>query len=179
MMRKIVIGFLMILLLSSVVCANAYKKINEQGEANIIFASTPIELHQEAKAKLKDTFTSNEKIFGRAYFPKAIGKFSNGEEMYENLWIDGKFMVKGPLVDMDPTWDQMQVWLYNTGEDDFKMMTQALDNLSKGKHEVAIYLMRTKYTGTKKVLNDQGVWENKKQYSAVNLSAGKFTFIVK
>ncbi len=178
-MRKTLIWVLLILMFSTAVFANAYKKINNQGEANIIFASTAIEKGQEAKAKLKDTFTSDEKIFGRAYFPKAIGKFSNGEEMYQNLWIDGKFAVKGPLVDMDSTWDQMQIWLYKTGEDDFKMMVQALNNLPKGKHEVAIYLMRTKFTGTKWVINDNGESEKKNQYSAVNLSAGKFTFIKK
>ena len=157
--------------------AQSMKKVNAAGEANFIFSSAAIEKGKENQARLKDTFTSNDKIFGRGYFPKALGKLSNGEEFFQWLYIDGKLTVKGALVDVNPTWDQMQVWLYNTGEDDFSTMSDALRRLSKGSHKVKVAFVRTVYTGSRKDFNDQGKLVEIKQYKPVNYTVGEFTFI--
>ncbi len=87
--------------------------------------------------------------------------------------------MKGALVDVNPTWDQMQALLYNTGEDDFSTKSDALKRLSKGSHKVKVAFVRTVYTGSRKDLNDQGKVVEIKQYKPVNYTVGEFTFIVR
>jgi hypothetical protein len=180
-MRKNFLFFLTIgtlLLIGFPLFAQGYKKINAAGEANFIFASSPIEKGKEGQAKLKDTFTSGDKIYGRGYFPKALGKLTNGEEFFQWLYIDGKLAVRGGLENVDPSWDQMQVWLYNTDENDFSIMHDALKKLPKGSHKIKVCFVRTVYTGTKQDFNDKGKLVDIKQYKPVNYTVGEFTFVV-
>ena len=94
------------------------------------------------------------------------------------MWINGKFKKRvawsGKYVP-DAHWMQTQTYIYKTGDDDFK--NNPLKNLSSGKYTIMILLSRSKYMGTKKVFKN-GAWRKEKIYKPVNLSKGKFTFIV-
>jgi hypothetical protein len=179
MKRTLLSCVLLSLFLAIPLGANEFKKINAQGEANMIFASEAIEKGQEAKAKPKEAFTSKDKIFGRIYVPKALGQLGPNEEYVQELWIDGKVATRTDCSKaVKPGWETMQLWLFNTGDDEAPSMKEALDDLREGKHEVIIFFLHKKFLGMKKKLNDRGVFEQVKEFKAVYLSKGTFTLTV-
>ena len=153
-----------------------YKKI-VKGVGNTIFASRPIGLGKEHTVKLKTTFTSRQKIYSRAYFPGMVGRFSRGEKLHTDMWIDGKHKTRVVWKRAPKSsWKQTQNYIYRTGDDDFKK--NPLKRLRRGTYKVMIVTSRTKYTGTEKVFKN-GRWTRKKVYKMIYLSKGKFTYIKK
>ena len=155
------------------------KKVDNKGIANIVFASSAIEKGKESSAQLKTSFTSGDKIFARCYFPKAVGNFKNGETCHIHLWVDGKVIWNGEYTGRalpEPSWDQIQVYIRNTGDDDFRgAISNALDTVSSGSHEVQVVVLRDKFMKYKKVIKGNSVTKEP-VYQPVYLSKGTFTY---
>lgn len=177
----LVIGITMVSIATAGLVAQSTKKIDSEGIANMIFASAAIGKGQEGSAALKDSFTSGDAIYARCYFPGAIGAFSRGEKCHLHLWIDGKVAWRGVYSGAslpDRTWDQIQIYIRNTGEDDFRgAISNALDGLAAGDHEVQFVIVRDKFLKYKVVKKGAQVTQEP-VYQPVNLSKGKFTYTV-
>lgn len=177
--------FLFIVLLSvfsiaaSAIFAGSLKKIDTKGIANIVFSSSAIEKGKENPAAMKTVFTSGDKIFARCYFPRAVGSFKNGETCHVHLWVDGKVIWHGEYSGRalpEPSWDQIQIYVRNTGDDDFRgAISNALDTVSPGSHEVQVVVLRDKFMKYKKVIKGSSVTKEP-VYQPVYLSKGTFNY---
>lgn len=162
--------------------ARKYKKVDSKGIANMVFASKPIPKGKERTVEIKKKFTPKDKIYARAYFPKAIGRFRRGEELNIRIWLDGKVIWRGAYSGRTlpkRRWKQMQIWIRNTKGDDFSGgMRKALDRATSGKHRVMITLVREKFIKYKYVKTRRGV-KKKPVYKPVVISKGTFEYVVK
>lgn len=179
----LVIVFAMIASIVAVdVMAQSTKEVDAQGVANIIFASSAIGKGQEKSAVLKDKFNSEDKIFARCYFPGPIGNFKKGEEAHIHLWLNGKVVWTGTYSGKglpEPSWDQIQVYIRNTGDDDFRgAISNALATAPSGENKVQILILRDKYVRNKLVKKGNSVIEEP-VFQPINLSKGSFTYTVK
>jgi len=162
--------------------AKSYKKVDSAKTANMIFASSAIGKGKESSVTLKDSFTSSESIYARCYFPKAIGRFDKGEKCHLHLWVDGKVIWRGVYSGRtlpDASWDQIQIYIRNTGENDFNgAISNALDTVSSGSHEVQFIILRDKFMKYKYIKDGKSVTKEP-VYKPVYLSKGKFNYEVK
>jgi hypothetical protein len=162
--------------------ARKYKKVDSKGIANMVFASKPIPKNKERTVKIKKKFTPQDKIYARAYFPRAIGRFKRGEELNIRIWLDGKVIWRGGYSGRslpNPGWKQMQIWIRNTKDDAFRgKMGRALDRATSGTHRVTITLVRDKFLKYKYVKTRRGV-KKKPIYKPVVISKGTFKYVVK
>jgi len=162
--------------------AKKFKKVDSKGIANMIFASRGIGKGKEKSVTLKDSFTSGDKIYARAYFPRKVGRFKRGESCHVHIWVDGKVVWRGSYSGKslpNASWDQIQLYIHNTGDDDFKGgMSRALKGLSSGKHKVMVTVVRDKFMKYKYVKAGKGVTK-KPIYKPVYLSKGTFTYVAK
>lgn len=161
--------------------AKKFKKVDSKGIANMIFASRGIKKGKEKRVKLKKKFTSKDKIFARAYFPRKIGRFRRGEKCHVHIWLDGKVVWRGTYSGRslpNASWDQIQLYIRNTKDDDFKgKMSRALQRASTGKHKVKIVIMRDKFIKYKYVKKGKRVTK-RPVYKPVYLSKGTFSYVV-
>lgn len=173
-------GFIIVSMTAADVTARSYKKVDSQGIANMIFASAPIGKGKEGRVRLKTRFTSRDKIYARSYFPRAIGRFSRGEKCHVHLWLDGKVVWRGVYSGRtlpNSSWDQIQLYIKKTGDDDFKGgMSRALGRASSGSHQVQIVILRDKLMKYKYIKKGNRVTKEP-VYKPVYLSKGKFTYI--
>jgi len=159
--------------------ASKYRKIDKNGEANIIFSSQQIKKNMEKDITIKDTFTADEPIFARVYFPGPVGKLKKGERMLYDLWIDDQYAGRTSFSDINPSWDTAQLLIRNTGQDEFN--ADLFSGLSKGKHKMQIFaskevFMKQKYVG--KRVDDKIHVSKENVHTAKCLSKGTFTYIV-
>ncbi len=166
-------------LILAVTFLQAQRKIDSKGIGNMIFASTSISKGQESRVQLKTNFTPSDKIYARGYFPGPVGAFSRGEQMHVHLYVDGKVAWRGTYgTPPNASWDQMSLYMRRTGDDDFKGgMSRALDTVTSGSHEVMVMFVRDKFLKYKEVIKGNSVTKEP-VYAPVNLSKGKFTFVV-
>ncbi|GAB4298291.1 MAG: hypothetical protein Kow0068_22220 [Marinilabiliales bacterium] len=182
-MKKIFLITICVLLLSSFVDAQItkYRKINEKGIANMVFSNKAIPKGQESSVTLKNSFSSGEAIYARCYFPKPFGQYnvSSNEDFFIDLYLDGKFVERKKMLHPDADWDQISLYVLNTGDDDFKNLEIALNNAGSGTHTLQVSVGFEKYNTTKKVVNSDGTIENKDVFNAVYISDGKIEINVK
>lgn len=179
---SLVISFVMICSLLSISAwaqASKYRKVDKQGEANIIFSSQQIKLNMESSVILKDTFKAGEPIFARVYFPGPVGKLQKGERLLCDLWIDEQFAGRTSFATVDPSWDTIQLMVNNTGKDEFN--ADLFSGLVKGKHKMQIFVgregfMKQKYVGER--VDDKIKVSKENVYTAKYLSRGVFFYLV-
>jgi hypothetical protein len=155
---------------------NPFKMIHEEGYANCVFSTEPIELGNEGENTLKKHFTYPEPVYARCYFPGPIGTIE-AENFWHELWVDGKLRARTFFEEPpEPSWDQIQIWIT---EDEYK---QHMQELGKGEHEIIIWVMKNEYHGDRAEagLNAAGevTAEMKEIWVPVPLSKGKFTYTV-
>lgn len=173
------IGALIMMSHAEVDARQGFKTINDKGQANFIFASQAIGKGKEHTVTLKTGFTPTDKIYARGYFPGAVGSFNDGEKMHVHMWADGK-RIGNWTYGSPPNarWDQMSLYLRNTGDDDFNGgMSRALDRLGSGSHTVKFYFVRDKFLKYKLVKKGNSV-RKEPVYKPVYLTAGEFTYVV-
>jgi hypothetical protein len=160
--------------------AKKFRKVDKSGEANIIFSSQQIQLNKESSVKLKTSFNYGEPIYSRVYFPGPIGKLREDEKLFADIWIDDKHAGRLTYKTVDPTWDTIQIFINNTGDDEFD--ASYFSGLSSGSHKVSIYVAKENFMKSKKVAEikeDSIEIKNKKVFTAKYLSKGTFTLVVK
>lgn len=159
--------------------SNKFRKVDKNGEANIIFASQPIQLNQESSANLKTEFKYGEPIYSRVYFPGPVGRLNNGEKLMADLWIDDKFAGRLSYKTIDPSWDTIQIYINGTGEDEFD--GSYFSGLSSGSHKITIFVAKENFMKNKKVAEfkeNTVELKNEKVFTAKYLSRGTFTLTV-
>lgn len=179
---------LLIFCVSTVFCSENFKKINENGEANFIFATQAIPKGKESsiESSIKSEFKKGESIYARGYFPKMLSQIEPvGKEdvkVYVEMWINGKKKFRGDYDDIPGSWDQMSLYMSNTGDDDFKgRFNEELNSLSDGAHRVLIYFLQTYVPSDKKtiqVYNDYGQLETRKNTKVLYMTKGEFQYLV-
>ena len=157
-----------------------YKKIDADGIANIVFASKSISKGAEASAGLKTVFKPGEAIYARCYFPQAFGKYNarTDEEFVVDVWINGRFVERKLWKHPEKDWDQILVYVANTGDDDFKELASKLDFLDEGENTIMVTVGLERYMHTKDVIQDDGSIKKEKVFSLQILSKGTFVIVV-
>lgn len=141
----------------------------------MIFSNQQIKQGMEKRAPLKSEFTSSETIWARAFFPGRLGALRKGESLNLDIWIDGKFVRRTMVAKPDPAWSQMQIYVRNTGNDDFNRTV--FESLDPGTHQVKISVVHDKFMKKKQVLREgRKVWED--VFAPAYLSEGTFTYVV-
>ena len=159
--------------------AKKFRKIDKNGEANIIFSSEQIKLNQEGSVTLKTEFRYGEAIYSRVYFPGPVGKLGKDEKLFADIWIDDQFAARLSYATIDPTWDTIQIFINGTGEDEYD--GSYFSGLSSGSHKITIFVAKENFMKNKKVAEVKGEKievKNEKVFSAKYLSRGTFTLIV-
>ncbi|MFH2141333.1 MAG: hypothetical protein ABIJ97_02840 [Bacteroidota bacterium] len=160
---------------------NQFRKINDKGIANMVFANKTIEKGQESNTSLKNSFAENEAIYARCYFPKPFGEYkaTSDEKYYIDLYLDGGFVERLNQSYPDATWQQISLYIINTGDDDFKNLENALINAGSGEHKLKVSVGIERYMKTKEVIQDDGSIKKEKVYNMLYLSDGEITITVK
>jgi len=159
------------------------KVIGKNGAANILFSTEKIEKGKEDKAKLATSFTSEDVIWARAYFPKTFGTLEGEAEGFIDLWVDGKHVKRLTFSNSDVAADadQTVVYLHNTGNDDFK--DEVWSEIGAGTHKVKLVIGKTEFLKAKVKLevqdNDTVSAKRDDAYKAVYLAESDFTYVKK
>jgi hypothetical protein len=177
----------LMMLFAAITCFEAisqiskYRKIDADGAANIIFANKAIEKGKESSYELKSSFNSNEAIFCRCYFPKKYGDYKprDDEEFVVDLWFNNKFLQRKVWQKPDAEWDQIQVYLLNTGDDDIKSFDQAISSAGSGTYKVRVLVGISRYQGTKDVIQPNGSIVKEKVFTMEYISKGDISLTVK
>jgi len=158
----------------------SYKKIDSDGIANIVFASKAISKGAEASAGLKTEFKPGEAIYARCYFPQAFGKYNarTDEEFVVDVWINGRFAERKVWQHPEKDWDQIQMYVANTGDDHFKELSSKLEFLDDGENTIMITVGLERYMHTKDVIQDDGSIRKEKVFKLQIISKGKFVIVV-
>ncbi|PLX07427.1 MAG: hypothetical protein C0596_10840 [Marinilabiliales bacterium] len=134
-----------------------YRQVNEEGISNLVFANQSISKGEESKFTLKETFDADETIYARAYFPQAISSYglASNEKIIVVAYIDGK-QVDRVYITPKPEWDQMLVYVMNTGDDDFSRLANELYYIDSGTHTLTISVGLQRYGYMETVIKDDG-----------------------
>jgi hypothetical protein len=159
---------------------SSYKKIDADGIANIVFANKTISKGAEASAGLKTIFQPGEAIYARCYFPQAFGKYNarTDEEFVVDVWINGRFVERKLWKHPENDWDQIQVYVANTGDDDFKELASKLEFLDEGENTIMVTVGLERYMQTKDVIGDDGSIRKEKVFTLQILSKATFVIVV-
>jgi hypothetical protein len=184
MKKSIAVTILMTVAICAIAYAQAakFKKMNQNGSANIIFSNSKIAKGGESKVVLKTTFTDSEPIWARAYFPKQFGKLEGEAEGFIDMWVDGKHVKRLAFGNKDVAAenDQMMIYVHNTDSDDFK--DEVWSSIEPGEHKMKIVVGKTQFLKKKVKLDVEGddlVAKRDDAYKAVYLSESDITFIKK
>ncbi len=154
---------------------NQYRKIDEEGIANVVFANKSIEKGKEAQAGIKTSFKSDEAIYARCYFPQQFGKYNarSDEQFVVDVWVNGRFVERKRWTHPDADWDQILVYVANTGDDDFKELSSKLQFLDEGENTLQISVGLERYMHTKDVIQDDGSIKKEDVFKLEIISKGK------
>ena len=171
-----------VLAISAHAADGSFKKMNKDGSANMVFATTNIKKGEEAKAALKTKFTSDDSIYARAYFGTKMGQLQGEEEGFMDIWIDGKHRKRLAFTNKDipADRDQTLIYVYNTKDypPDFK--ADVWDELDPGEHKVKLVVGKTKFMRKGLSVTDQGdryAIKRDDVHKAVYLSDADFVFV--
>lgn len=157
-----------------------YRTIDEDGIANTVFSNNAIALGREADHNLKSVFNSTESIYTRCYFPKAFGNYNvlSKEQFVIDVWVNGRFVERKNMLNPDADWDQIQVYLLNTGDDDFNRLSGHIQGLTSGEHTLMLSVGVERFLDTKKVVNDDGRIIEEDIFNLLVLSKGEIKIIL-
>ncbi len=182
--RSVAIFALSMLALSANAADGSFKKMNKDGSANMVFATTNIKKGEEGKAVLKTQFTSDDSIYARAYFGTKMGQLQGEEEGFIDIWIDGTHRKRLGFTNKDVAADRDQtlIYVYNTKDykPDFK--DDVWDELDAGTHKVKLVVGKTKFMREGVSVTDQGdryAIKRDDVHKAVYLSDADFVFVKK
>jgi hypothetical protein len=114
--------------------AGAPRRLHSAGYGNCIFSGKELE-RGGADASLRNVFGVGEPIFGRCFFPHAVGP-NKPNEIWQELWIDG---VKRAQIIYDPALSPDEDQL---GFDLSRRHASRLGELSSGKHTLDVWIYR-------------------------------------
>jgi hypothetical protein len=171
-MRTLIL--LSILSLGSAVCfaqESTYKQISDDGIANVVFANKSISKGEEVNSDLKTSFGADETIYARVYFPKTISSYglSSDEKIIVIAYADNK-QVDRVYITPTSTWNQMQVYVMNTGDDDFSRLANELYYMDSGEHTLTISVGLQRYGYMETVIKDDGTITEQKVDKVVVIS---------
>ncbi len=151
--------------------SSTFKKINDDGIANLIFANKSISKGEENTYNLKAEFSADETIYARAYFPQEISTYglAANEKIIVVAYVDGK-QVDRVYITPKPEWDQMQVYVMNTGDDDFSRLASELYYMDSGTHTLTISVGLQRYGYMETVVKDDGTITKQKVDKVVVIS---------
>ncbi|MDD3740155.1 MAG: hypothetical protein PHH30_02850 [Bacteroidales bacterium] len=157
---------------------SSYRVINDEGIGNVIFAGESIPNSQESSVTIINQVKSGNPIFARAYFPKTISAYSikPDENIIAQVFVDNK-SVDRMYIKPKPEWDQMLVYVCQTGDDDFQRLSDELYYLDAGEHVLTIKIGLQVFSHYEKVLKDDGRFIEERVDKIIPLSEGKLTVI--
>ena len=163
---------------------SGFKKMNKDGSANMVFATTNIKKGEEGKASLKTKFTSDDSIYARAYFGTKMGQLQGEEEGFIDIWIDGTHRKRLAFTNKDVAADRDQtlIYVYNTKDYSPDFKDDVWDELSAGEHKVKLVVGKTKFMREGVSVTDQGdryAIKRDDVHKAVYLSDSDFMFVKK
>ena len=161
-----------------------FKKMNKDGSANMVFATTNIKKGEEGKATLKTKFSSDDSIYARAYFGTKMGQLQGEEEGFMDIWIDGKHRKRLAFTNKDipADRDQTLIYVYNTKDYSPDFKNDVWDELDAGEHKVKLVVGKTKFMREGVSVTDQGdryAIKRDDVHKAVYLSDSDFIFTKK
>ena len=180
-MKNILIIFLVVLYTNTVFSQiEKFRVVNEKGIANMVFATIPIEKGKEGSISLQSSFKSNESIYARCYFAKPFGQYKvrTDAKYVVDVYLDGKFVERKTQGHPEPTWQQVQVYVLNTGDDDFRNLETAILNAENGSHKLKLSIGVERYLKTKEVVNSDGKIVNEKVFTMDYISDGEITLVI-
>jgi hypothetical protein len=153
------------------------KTTDAKGICNIVFASQPIEKGKESECKIKNEFSHGEAVYSRCFFPHNFGKFNarDDEQFVVDLFIDKKFTRRITWKHPDNDWDQIQIYLINTGDDDFTDLSSHLHTLERGIHTILVTVGLERYMHTKEIVNADGNITKEDMFTLQVISKGEFS----
>ncbi|MBN2728696.1 MAG: hypothetical protein JXR53_05680 [Bacteroidales bacterium] len=178
---KRIMYLLPIIFTMSVSAQNSYRQLDADGIANMVFANDAIEKNMEANYNLKTDFDGDESVYARVYFPKAFGSYSikSNEQFMVDVYVDGRFVQRKIWANPDSDWDQIQVYVLNTGDDDFSRLSSHVETLDIGDHSVLVSVGIERYQKTKDIIQEDGSIERKDVFLMETISKGTFTIHIK
>ncbi len=159
---------------------SAYRVIDKDGIANIVFANNTISKGMEKNANLKTKFNSNESIYARCYFPAPFEHYKalTKENFVVDLYIDGRFVERKNMLHPDADWDQIQMYLFNTGDDDFNRLESHVSSLDIGSHSLLITIGIERFVGQKEIVKADGTIFKEDVFNLQILSKGSITIVI-
>jgi|GEM_PF-3378015 len=108
----------------------------------IVFAKTPITKGSYARTETRDRFSPSDKVYARAFFREKLGELRDGESGFIDLTIDGRFIKRIIFTNSDiARWSgEAQIFIHNTGQDDFEGKPMA--KLDSSEHEILVTVGR-------------------------------------
>jgi hypothetical protein len=153
MIRRRFLGLVGAMILTAAVPAAA-GSLDPDGR--IVFSNRPIPRDLDSRATLKDVFQPGQTIWARAFFQRPLGPLTPDQHFFYDLWIDGRRRQRLVEFNPDPAWDQFQVYVHQTGSDDFD--PAHFRGLEPGTHRVRIVIglekPHTTMTGIKEYESD-------------------------
>jgi hypothetical protein len=159
---------------------SAYRVIDDEGIANVVFANNTISKGMEKHANLKTKFLSDESIYARCYFPAPFEHYDAKakEDFVVDLYVDGRFVERKKMLHPDADWDQIQMYLLNTGDDDFKRLESYISSLDSGNHSLLITVGLERFMHQKEIIKSDGTIVKEDVFNLQIISKGSITIIV-
>jgi len=158
---------------------STYRVVNEEGVGNVIFANVAIPKSQENTVTMVEKVKEGSVIFARAYFPKTISNYQlkPDENIIVQAFVDNK-SVDRAYIKPNIEWDQIQVYVCNTGDDDFSKLASELYYLDEGEHTLCIKVGLQVFSHKETVIREDGSIVEESIDKIIPLSEGKITIIV-
>ncbi|HNQ68899.1 MAG TPA: hypothetical protein PKN32_11005 [Bacteroidales bacterium] len=159
--------------------SSTYRVIDDEGVGNVIFANVAIPKSQENTVTIVDKVNQNSTIYARAYFPKTISSYQlkPDESIIVQVFVDNRAIDRAYVMPK-LEWDQMQVYVFNTVDDDFYSLSNAINYLDEGEHTLCIKVGLQVFSHKEKVIRDDGSIVEESIDKIIPISEGKLTIIV-
>jgi len=159
---------------------SSFKTTDAKGICNIVFASQPIEKGKEIECGIKSGFSQGEAVYSRCYFPHNFGMFNarEDEQFVVDLFIDKKFARRITWKHPDNDWDQIQVYVVNTGDDDFTDLSTHIHSLESGTHTILLTVGLERYMHTKEIVHADDSITKEDMFTLQVISKGEFSITI-